>query len=117
MFCKKDALKDFANFPEKHLYWSLFIIKLQASRPALLLKGNSTIVEFLRVPVPSSANDCFCYLHTSQKLSILGFTKYCLTSSALQTLVPPNLYLLLRLSYLINIANVWYSNSLNRLNA
>ena len=36
--------------------------------------------------------------------------------SALQTLVPPNLYLLLRLSCLVNVSNVSYSNKLNRLN-
>ena len=41
---------------------------------------------------------------------------YFLTSSALRTLVPPNLYLLLRLSRLLNISNVSYSNSLNKLN-
>ena len=51
------------------------------------------------------------------KLSILGFTKYFLTSSALQVLVPPNLYLLLRLCYLLSISNVSYSNSLNRSNS
>ena len=32
------------------------------------------------------------YKHTSRKRSILGFTKYFLTSSALQTLVPPSLH-------------------------
>ena len=50
---------------------------------------------------------------TSRKLSILGFAMCFLTSSALQTLVPPYLYLLLRLSCLLNIP---YYNSLNRLN-
>ena len=39
-------------------------------------------------------------------VSILGFKKYFLTSSALQTLVPPNLCLLLRLSRIPNIFNV-----------
>ena len=29
VLCKKDAPKDFANFTEKHLYWSLFLTKLQ----------------------------------------------------------------------------------------
>ena len=30
VFCKKNALKDFTNFTEKDLCWSLFLIKLQA---------------------------------------------------------------------------------------
>ena len=33
----KGVLRNFANFTEKHRYWSLFLIKLQA-RPATLLK-------------------------------------------------------------------------------
>ena len=49
-------------------------------------------------------------------ISILGFTKYFLTSSALQTLVPPNLCLLLRLSRILDIFNVSHSSNLNRLN-
>ena len=38
VFCKKAAVKTYAKFTGKHLYWSLFLIKLQAFRP----------------------NDCFC---------------------------------------------------------
>ena len=30
VFCKKDPLKTYAKFTGKHLYWSLFLIKLQA---------------------------------------------------------------------------------------
>ena len=48
--------------------------------------------------------------------SILGFKNYFLTYLALQTLVPPNSYLLLRLSPILNIFNVSFSSSLNRLN-
>ena len=40
-----------------------------------------------------------------------------ITSSALQTSVPPNLYLLLRLSWIRNIFNVSFFSRLNRLNA
>ena len=47
----------------------------------------------------------------------LGFKKYFLTSPPLQNLVPPNLCLLLRLSQMLNIFNVSFSSSLNRLNA
>ena len=42
--------------------------------------------------------------------------KVFITSSALQTSVPPNLYLLLRLSSIRNIFNVCFSSRLNRLN-
>ena len=30
LFCKKDILKNFANFKGKHLCWSFFLIKLEA---------------------------------------------------------------------------------------
>ena len=39
----------FANSSGKHQYWSLFLIKLQASRPATLLKINSNTGVFLRI--------------------------------------------------------------------
>ena len=117
MFCKKDALKDFANFTEKHLFWSLFLIKLQTWRPATLLKRNFNIATFSRAPVPKNIRELLLLLSEIQTtLSISKFTKYFLTSSALQALVPPNFYLLLRLSCLLNFSNVSYSNSLNRLN-
>ena len=48
--------------------------------------------------------------------SILGFKNYFLTYSALQTLVPPNLCLLLCLSRILHIFNASLSGSLNRLN-
>ena len=45
--------------------------------------------------------------------SILGFKKCFLTYSALQTLVPPNLCLLLRLSQILGIFHVSFSSSVN----
>ena len=45
--------------------------------------------------------------------SILGFKKCFLTYSALQTLVPPNLCLLLHLSRILSIFHVSFSSSLN----
>ena len=48
-------------------------------------------------------------------ISILGFKNYFLTSSALQTLVPPNLCVLSCLSRILNIFNVSFFDSLNRL--
>ena len=47
---------------------------------------------------------------------MLGFKIYFLTCTVLQTLVPPNLCLLLCLSQIQNIFNVSFSTSLNRLN-
>ena len=41
------VLQNFAIFTEKHLRWSLFSIKLQALRPAALLKRDSTTDAFL----------------------------------------------------------------------
>ena len=35
---KKGVLKSFANFTGKHLWWSLFLINLEAFRPVSLLK-------------------------------------------------------------------------------
>ena len=40
VFYKKDALKNFANFTENHLCWSLL-------RPVTLLKGDSSKSAFL----------------------------------------------------------------------
>ena len=37
-----DVLKNFVNFAGKHLCWSLSLIKLQALRPATLLKETQT---------------------------------------------------------------------------
>ena len=49
-------------------------------------------------------------------ISILGFKNYFPTSSALQSLIPPNLCLLLCLSRILNTFKVLFSSSLNRLN-
>ena len=50
-------------------------------------------------------------------ISILGFIKYFLTSSALQALVPQNPCLFLHLSRILNFFNVSFSSSINRLTA
>ena len=44
---KKGALKNFANFTEKQICWSLFLIKLQAWKTVALLKRDSNIGLFL----------------------------------------------------------------------
>ena len=44
---KEAVLKNFARFTEKHLCWSLFLIKLQAFRGATLLKTDSNTGVFL----------------------------------------------------------------------
>ena len=47
MFFKLGVLKYFAIFTRKHLYRSLFLIKLQAFKPATLLKRDSNTGAFL----------------------------------------------------------------------
>ena len=47
MFFKIRVLKSFAISTGKHLYWSHFLIKLQAFRPATLLQRDSNIGVFL----------------------------------------------------------------------
>ena len=39
---KKGVLKNLRNFTGKHLYWSLFLIKLQTFRPANLFRDSNT---------------------------------------------------------------------------
>ena len=47
VFFKKGVLKNFANFTEKKLCWSLLLIKSQALSPATLLKRDSNTGFFL----------------------------------------------------------------------
>ena len=47
MFYKKVVLRNFATFTEKHVCWSLFLIKLQVVRPETLLKTDSNADAFL----------------------------------------------------------------------
>ena len=47
MFYKKTVLKNFTILTGKHLYWSLFVIKLQAFKPATLWKRDFNIGVFL----------------------------------------------------------------------
>ena len=46
---KKVALKFFAIFTGKHLYWSLFLRKLQEEIPTQVFPVN--IAKFLRMPI------------------------------------------------------------------
>ena len=47
MFFKVAVLENLMIFTEKRLNWSLFLIKLQAFRPAALLKRDSNTDTFL----------------------------------------------------------------------
>ena len=47
MFFRIGVLKNFAMFTGKNLCWSLFLIKLQAWKPAILFKRDSKIGIFL----------------------------------------------------------------------
>ena len=46
-FYKNGVLKNLAILTGKHLRWSLFLIKLQAFRPAILLKRDFNTSVFL----------------------------------------------------------------------
>ena len=69
MLYKKAVFENFSIFTGKHLYWSFFLIKLQAWRPATSLKRESQhksfpiiIAKFLKTLFwRKSANDCFCF--------------------------------------------------------
>ena len=47
MFFKIGILNNFTIFTGKHLYWSLFLLKLQALRPTTLFKRDSNTGVFL----------------------------------------------------------------------
>ena len=58
LFCEKGVLTNFAYISEKHLCWSLTLIKLQACGPTTLLKRGSNTGVF----PGTSVNNCFYYL-------------------------------------------------------
>ena len=73
LFCKKGAFRKFANFPGRHLRWSLFLIELQTFRPSNFMEKRLQHrwfpVEFtkcLRTSNLKSANDCFSNLFFHQ---------------------------------------------------
>ena len=59
MFCKKAALKTYRELTEKHLCWSLFLIKFQGFRLVNLFKRDSeadacfpvNLLKVLRTPI------------------------------------------------------------------
>ena len=48
MFFKTEVFENLETFSDKHLCFSLFMIKFQTRRPATLLKTHSNIGVFLR---------------------------------------------------------------------
>ena len=61
---KKVVLKHFTIYTGRHLYWSLFLIKLQGFSPATLLKRDSNsscfpvnIAKFLRALVSKNISE------------------------------------------------------------
>ena len=66
--CKKTVLKNFAILTGKHLYWNLFLKKLQAFKPATLWKKDSNTGTFLRILqnltliLKNACEGCFCFL-------------------------------------------------------
>ena len=68
VFCKKDALRNFAKFTGKHLRHSLSFNKVAGLRPATLLKERLwhrcfpvKFAKFLRTPIfTEHSGGCFC---------------------------------------------------------
>ena len=71
-------LNFFPNFTGKHLCWSLFFTKLQAFRPATLLRIDSYTSVFLWNLRNSEEhlNDCFCVLITSSYIDFYNPLQY-----------------------------------------
>ena len=63
MYFKIGALRNFAIFTGKHLCWSLFLIKLQASRPATSKTWTRTRDSDLEEPGPGSCAQTLKNLH------------------------------------------------------
>ena len=75
MFFEIGVLKNFAIFTGKYLCWTLFLIKLQAFRPANLLKRSSNTVVFLwilRNLTPLVADSAPYYLLLDVTLQIVN---------------------------------------------
>ena len=107
VFCEKGVFKKIEKFTEKHLCQSLFLTLFKRD------SNTGVFLKFLRTAFLKN----ICEQLLLYSFSVLGFTKYFLTSSGFKTLVPPNLCLLLRLFCLLNIHNASFSGSLNRLSA
>ena len=90
-FVKIGILKNFAKFTEKHLCLSLFLIKLQASRAATLLKRDSknTYFEDHLREIPSEKktlkfkDPCFSE-KSAGKVSISLIAKHSLTLTKME---------------------------------
>ena len=95
LFYKNVVLKYFAIITEKHLFWCLFLIKLQVVSPATLLKRNSDTAAFLWILRNFSehlfrrtfANGSFCSL-----IEVDYFASYCTHSTLIHFTLYVNLY-------------------------
>ena len=87
IFFKLVVLKNFANLTGKHLFWSLFLIKLQVLRTTTLLKGDYCEIWeifrnilFLRTS-PVAASDSFrfptCNFNKKEILAEIFFFEFC----------------------------------------
>ena len=81
MFFKIGFLKNFAIFRGKHLYWNLFLIKLQALRPVFLLKRDEhrcfpvNIAKFLKTAfyrTPPVTASLLCIITCSSLVTMIS---------------------------------------------
>ena len=76
--CKKPVLKNFAILTGKHLYWNLFLKKLQTFKPATLWKKDSNTGTFLRILqnltliLKNVCEGCFCFFNPFQSSSLFN---------------------------------------------
>ena len=83
VFFKKGVLENFTKFTEKHLCWSLFLIMLQAFRPATLLKERLwhmcfpvNFAKFWRKSfLQNTSGQLLLWLHALQWLLSLAWSK------------------------------------------
>ena len=77
VFSEKVVLKNFTNFIEKHLCWSLFLIKLQAFRPTTVLK--KTPMQVLSCEICGIFKNTYFeeYLRTTASKDIETLRKIC----------------------------------------
>ena len=86
MFFKIGVLKHFANFIGKHLCWSLFLIKLQASVPAAFSGEIGEIFNntfFYRTPpvavsgILEAVQECYSFIHIVGKMKEISRSSRC----------------------------------------
>ena len=122
IFFKIGVLKNFAKFTRKQPCWSLFLITLQAWKPATLLKGDSNTGVFLwiwrifkkscfyRIPLVATSQQTILLV---SEMSIFSLTLTCKKNHKTRQLYTPVMSLL-RIAHLIFCDQNWMSQGRNK---